>query len=741
MLSKSAGIDLLAEIKARRLDIPIMLQSDQRELEIDAYQLGASFILKSSPTLFHDLQKFMKKSFSFGDFIFRLENGEEVAKAGNVREFEQEILKVPEESLIYHANHNHFSKWLLARTEFLMAHALRPRKLDDYQSVSAMREDIISVIRGYREERTRSNIADFNAALFDPWSSFARIGSGSLGGKARGLAFIHYLINHFKIRRAFSEFEIGIPGTLVLATGVFDQFMDENNFRDFALAESDDVKIMDQFLAGKFPQSVQVELAHFLDMVDSPLAVRSSSLLEDSKLHPFAGIYQTLMLANSHPDKTIRLTELIDSIKRVYASTFYISAKTYMKATAHRLEEEKMAVVIQRIVGVCHHDRFYPHFSGVARSYNFYPRPPMAASDGIVALGLGMGEEVVSGGPAVRFCPKNPEHGLAYSNVKDVLDHSQKEFLAINLKGEKKEADPSDLGEFGQLHHYTLNEAEQDKTLNRIASTYSHENNTLSDGISRAGTRVITFAPLLKDKDFPLSDVLEFILEMGKWGMSSPVEVEFAVNLNQDTQVPHEFKILQIRPLVQSREVEELKIESTLTEEHLCKSAQVLGNGLRESIFDVLFVHPDRFNRAYTREAARELAYFNQILTNEKKPFLVFGMGRWGSADPWLGIPIAWQDLSGASVIVEGSFSDIDVEPSQGTHFFQNLSSAQVGYFSVGKNLEQGFIDWNWLKTQPPKEEKKFVSHLQFCEPLLVKINGQEGAGIVYKPGKGRRLD
>jgi CheY-like chemotaxis protein len=740
LVNKRAGIEIVQEIKRRGLDIPIMLQSDRSEMEKEAESLGASFMLKSSPTLFHDLQTFMKKSFSFGDFIFRLPSGEEIGRARNMQSFEQEILKIPEESLIYHANHNHFSKWLIARTEFLLAHTLRPRKLDDYQSVDAMRQDIIAVIRGYRQARTRSTIADFNARHFDSGSSFARVGSGSMGGKARGLAFINHLLNHFKIRNCFAEFEIAIPVTLVVGTGVFDQFIDMNQLRDFAIDPNPDSEIVQRFLEARFPENIQTDLAAFLDLVESPLAVRSSSLLEDSKLHPFAGIYHTFMLSNNHPDKRVRFEQLIEAVKRVYASTFLANAKAYMNATSYRLEEEKMAVVIQKIVGTRHESRYYPDFSGVARSHNFYPRPPMEAMDGIVAVGLGMGEQVVTGGTAIRFCPKFPQHGLQYSNVKEVLDTSQKEFYAIDLANELPDDGKAATAEcnedFGKLGRYTLADAEQDRTLNYLASTYSHEDDSISDGISRTGARLITFAPLLKDQEFRLSEVIELTLEMGKWGMSSPVEVEFAVNLSRDPSLPKEFNILQIRPLVQSREIEELNIENGKRDDMLCKSAQVLGNGLKSSIFDVLFVHPERFNRAHTKEAAQELAVFNYSLAAQKRSFIVFGMGRWGSADPWLGIPILWQNISGAAVMVEGAFSDMEVEPSQGTHFFQNLTSFQVGYFSVTKRDVQAFIDWDWLVSQPPMEEKKFVTHLQFREPLLVKINGHIGAGVIYKPGR-----
>jgi hypothetical protein len=485
--------------------------------------------------------------------------------------------------------------------------------------------------------------------------------------------------------------------------------------------------------APHFPKDIVTKLTHFLEIVKEPLAVRSSSLLEDSQFQPFAGVYQTFMIPNKCDDLNIRLQELLICIKGVYASTFFKSAKDYMKATSYRLEEEKMAVIIQRLVGSVRNGRFYPDFAGVGKSYNFYPVPPQKASDGIAMAALGLGKMVVDGGNHVRFSPKYPRHLLQFFSTKETMKNAQQEFYALNLDGRMDCSHPQMPDSL--VTRYNLLKAETDGTLAYVGSTYSPENDAVFDGISRKGTRVVTFASVLKHKVFPLAEVLDLLLEMGSWGMGTPVEIEFAVNMTEPGR-PKEFAMLQMRPLVISLELEELNVENINSEDIVCHSPQVLGNGVIKDIYDVVFVDINKFDRKNSRETAMEVSAFNTKLVDQKRPYILIGVGRWGSFDHWLGIPVTWDQIAGASVIVESGFKDLNVTPSQGSHFFQNITSFRVGYFTVNSFISLGNIDWIWLLEQKPYEELKFTKHLRFDEPLTIKINGHKNKGVILKPGK-----
>jgi CheY-like chemotaxis protein len=729
-----AGLEFAKNVKLRHDDIAILLQSNAPEKEIEVHTIGVSFLLKDSPTLLHDLRLFMNRYFSFGDFIFRMPDGTEVGRASDLKSLEENLERVPDESIRYHSERNHFSNWLKARTEFWLAHKLRPRKVTDYSSILSMRADLIASLQSYRRFRQLGQITDFNKSTFDSTSSFARIGSGSLGGKARGLGFINTLISNYEIRDRFKGVQITVPPAVILGTDVFDQFLDENNLREFALRSTDDEEITRRFLkAKKFPRKISRQLGDFLDIVREPLAVRSSSLLEDSQFQPFAGVYKTYMIPNNHTDAVSRRSDLINSIKRVYASTFYQNAKDYIKVTSFRLEEEKMAIIVQKMVGSLHNLKFYPDFSGVAKSYNFYPIAPQKSQDGIVLVSLGLGKMIADGGITVRFCPKYPDNLFQFYSVKETLRNSQTSFFALDLESRQDEtADPN----YTLLKKYELNEAENDGTLSYVGSTYSPENDTIHDGLSRDGKRVVTFAPILRNKIFPLPEIVELLLEMGNWGMGTSVELEFAVNMSVSRSSPKEFALLQIRPLVLSREAEELEIGEIDDKKLVCHSHQVLGHGIIKDIYDVVMVEVNRFDRSKTNEVAIEIGEFNQKLVLEKRPYLLIGLGRWGSLDPWLGIPVKWQQIAGARIIIEAGFKDIEVAPSQGSHFFQNITSFMVGYFTVTSRIEEGFVDWEWLLSQNVMEEKSFTKHLRLNNPLVVKMNGQKNEGIILKPEK-----
>ncbi|MDL1892402.1 histidine kinase, partial [Sphingobacteriales bacterium CHB3] len=494
-----AGIEFARLVKERHEDIPILLQSSNAENAQRAQEIGASFLLKSSPTLLHDLSEYMLNHFGFGDFVFKVNDGTEVGRASNLRMLEEQLRVVPDESIVYHARRNHFSNWLKARTEFWLAQQLRPQKVDDFESVQGLRELLISSLQKYREIRQRGVITEFSKDTFDPQNSFARVGSGSLGGKARGLGFINTLINNYNIRDQFPGVEIHVPSAVVIATDVFDRFLEDNNLEGFAHSNIEDRELLHRFSgAHHFPSDIVQKLRELLEITHTPLAVRSSSLLEDSQYQPFAGVYQTYMIANNNPSIDVRLAELLQAIKLVYASTFSKHARDYMKATAYRLEEEKMAVIIQKMVGSPRNGRYYPEFAGVAKSYNFYPVPPQKPTDGIVLVGLGLGKIVVDGGNTVRFCPKYPRHMLQFFSAKETLKNAQQQFYALNLEESLKRSNGHTPDEFVQL--YDVKTAEVDETLFYVASTYSSENDSVYDGISRPGRRVVTFAPILKHK-------------------------------------------------------------------------------------------------------------------------------------------------------------------------------------------------------------------------------------------------
>lgn len=730
-----AGFDFARKVREAHEDIPILLQSSNPAFADRAREIGASFMLKTSPRLLHELRAFTMNNFGFGDFIFRMPDGTEVGRAHNLKTLEEQLRIVPDESIVYHARRNHFSNWLKARTEFWLAQRLRPRKVEDFASVTDLRNELINSLRLYQEIRQRGVITEFNKETFDPQNSFARIGSGSLGGKARGLGFINQLINNYNIRNRFEGIEIYVPSAVVVATDVFDKFLEMNGLTNIFVEDPSDEELFRRFKqAPYFPEEIVAKLKEFLEITHGPLAVRSSSLLEDSQYQPFAGVYQTYMISNNDPDPDVRLQQLLTTIKCVYASTFARKARDYMKATSYRLEEEKMAVIIQRMVGARHDGRFYPDFAGVAKSYNFYPVPPQTSRDGIVDVALGLGKMVVDGGNTVRFCPTYPRHLLQFFSTKETLKNAQQSFYALDLSTGHASDGSIDPASFVRL--YDLDKAEEDQTLFHVGSTYSPDDDTVHDGVSRTGRRVVTFAPILKHRIFPLPEILELVLDMGAWGIGTPVEIEFAVNLSVPAGHPKEFAFLQIRPLVLSYELEELDVEKINQADLLCHSTQVLGNGVVTGIYDIIMVDINTYDRSKSREVAQEVSALNTKLVAQKRPYVLIGVGRWGSLDHWLGIPVTWDQIAGAAAIVESGFKDLNVTPSQGSHFFQNLTSFRVGYFTVNSFVNLGFIDWDWLLAQQPVERLQYTAHLQFDQPITVKINGHKNKGIICKPGK-----
>jgi CheY-like chemotaxis protein len=725
-MTRDAGLEFARCVRQRQPDVPVMLQSSRAENQALARSVGASFLLKGSPTLLQQLRRFMVDHLGFGDFVFRTPNGREVARARDLRELEERLATVPVESLAYHGERNHFSNWFKARTEFALAHRLRPRKVSDFETVEHLRSELMHAIQDHRRQTSRGVVVDFDRATFDPRTTLSRVGGGSLGGKARGLAFVDLLLSDSRLAERFPGASIGVPPAAVVGTEVFDDFLERNGLRDFALDSVDEAAIGRRFLEAELPPSVTRDLRALVEAVHYPLAVRSSSLLEDSQYQPFAGIYDTFMLPNDHGRADVRLRQLLTAIKRVFASTFSLAAKRYFAGGPYRLEEEKMGVVLQRIVGAARGARFYPDFAGVARSHNFYPLAPMRSEDGVAAVALGLGEAVVAGEPCFRFCPRYPRHIVQFSSVADTLANAQREFYALEL------GRTVSVGRFVPTR-FPLSAAEQDGTLARLGSTYSPENDVVSDGISRDGVRLVTFAPILKHGLFPLAELLDALLQVAVGATSAAVEIEFAVNFPAEG-APPEFGILQLRPLGRIREAPDAPFETTDRAALLCDSSSVLGHGTIDDVRDVIVVDMHQLDRARTHDIAQTVARFNMALMAERRPYVLIGVGRWGSADPLLGIPVTWDQIAGARAIVEAGFADFKVTPSQGSHFFQNLAAGNIAYFTVNPDVGEGFVDWAWLAAQPAVAEKESVRHLRFDAPIVVTVNGRSHAGVIGKP-------
>jgi len=732
--SSTAGLDLAERIREARPEVPILLQSSNPDFEATATKVASGFLLKRSPTMLDQIRRYLTEHSYFGDFVFYLPSGEEVDRAGDLRSLLERLETVPAESIGYHAEKHDFSSWLRARGEFALAYRLRPRQLSDYPTVEDLRNDLIESIGAHRKQQRRSTVADYDPEAFAHVGGIMRVGEGSIGGKGRGLAFATRLIDRFGLENRFPGVRIFVPPALILGTEVFEEFLDGNDLRSLSLNSEDEGELASRFAAARFPRDAREQLSSFVFACDGPLAIRSSSLLEDSPYQPFAGIFETVMIPNDNPDPAVRLEELIRAVKAVYASTYSTESKAFLEATPYRLEEEAMAVIVQELIGQNRGGLYFPDVSGVARSYNYYPTPPMTSADGISAVALGLGKTVVEGSPCFRFCPSYPHHNVEFSTVDDMVNNSQRAFWALRLADDGETPDGSGSG---RLEVVPLRVAKEHGVLKWVGSTYSAENRAVYDGLSRAGVPIVSMAPILKHDLFPLAEILRELLRVGTLGTSSPVEIEFAINLDTPPGAPAEFAFLQLRPFASSREMETVEMEEVAPGELICESTSALGHGHLDDIYDVVVVDRDRFARARSRECALAVSQFNRRLIHEGRPYVLVGVGRWGSTESWLGIPVQWSDISGARVIVEAGFKDLRVTPSQGTHFFQNLTSLNIGYFTVNEESGEGFVDWGFLIDQPAVGEIGPVRHLRFDAPIVVTMNGSRQHGIIRKPAVG----
>lgn len=723
-----AGRVLVHAVRELEPEVPISLQSSHEENRAVAEELGVGFLLKGSTEFLQQLRRYLSEHLFFGDFVFRDTGGAEISRAADLKTLVAQLAAVPAETVAYHARRHDFSRWLRARAEFGVAGQLRPRLLEDYPSVEVLRDSLVRDIDRYRRERNRGSVNPFRSDLFDGEEGIVMIGGGSLGGKGRGLAFASRLLDEVRLSDRFPGVRVAVPAAVVLGTGVFDEFLDANSLRSFALQSDDEVETLERILAAPLPDEVMVALERVVGVVKSPIAVRSSSLLEDSPQQPLAGIYGTWLLPNDHPDPGHRLAQLVDAVKRVYATTFGRRARAFLGATTYRMEEEAMAVIIQRVVGRRHGSRFYPHISGVARSHNYYPQAPARPEDGIAAVALGLGKTVAEGEPCLRFSPAHPGHILDHSSVEGMLASAQRDFWALELG-----RDAPGWAHDGPLTRFSLRVAEEDGTLAPVASTYSAENHAAYDGIGREGVRLVTFAPILKHNVFPLSEILRELLILGMAGTRLPVEIEFAATMGNRTE-PAEMGFLQLRPVAPSKEDADVDLTGIRADRVFCDSPSVLGHGRWDHLTDWIVVDRSLFERSQSGEVAAAVTDFNNRLTSEGRTYGLIGVGRWGSSQPWLGIPVKWEDISGARIIVEAGFKDFRVTPSQGTHFYQNLVSLGVGYFTVNASAGEGFVDWDWLAAAPEVASQGAVRLVRLPSPAVAVLNGRERRGVLLKP-------
>lgn len=728
-IDPEAGLAFACYVKSRNPQMPVLLQSSDSGFQDRAGQIGASFLDKRSRHLMLDLRNFVLNNFGFGDFVFRLPNGAEVSRASTLQALLKKLHQVPGESILFHASYNHFSNWLMARTEFELAARLRPRKVSEFEDAGSLRRYLIKTLTEFYERSQTGVIADFSRRRFSKATAFARIGGGSIGGKARGLAFINALLKRHNVRNRWPNVRVSVPNTAAIGTEVFDNFLDRNNLRDVLVQDMPDKEMAQRFLAGRLPSAVRNDLAAFLEFVKYPLAVRSSSLLEDSHGQPFAGIYKTFMIPNNHRKPAMRLQQLCNAIKLVYTSTYSRAAKHYQDVTGHHVEEEKMGVMLQEIVGSDYGDRFYPTFAGVARSYNFYPLGRIKPEDGVACVALGLGKMVVEGGEMLMFSPPHPGVLPQFSSIDDLFHNSQRRFFALDMR------DPDFLhtgDEDDIIVTHDLEVAEADGTLAPIGSVYSAENDAVYDGIDRPGPRLVTFAHVLKSNLFPLADILKHLLDIGRRGMACPIEIEFAVNMRSK---PMRFGVLQIRPTVTDEAFERISLEEPDHEKLVCFSSQTMGNGHIRGLRDVIYVKPDAFDSGKTRQIAQEVGRINQELLQTGRHYVLVGPGRWGSSDAWLGIPVTWEQISMAHVIVETALKDFVITPSQGSHFFQNLTSFRVGYLTVNPTAGGGFVNWDWLASCPAFAETEYLRHVRLDEEIGAQLDGRSRRGAIFKPG------
>lgn len=712
--------------------IPFILESSESANEVYAHELGASFIDKNSKSYPQDLRKKIMQRFGFGDFvILNPKTKEEIMRIKDLKDLQKKVFQIPDDSLVYHLSRNHFSRFFYSRAMFPPAEVLKNVDVSDYKDMDEARKLIFDLIVQYRRMKNSGVVAIYKKERFDEYSNFARIGDGSLGGKGRGLAFIGAMIKRYPNLEQ-DNFAVNIPKTVVICTDIFDEFMETNELYPIALSDTDNDTILKYFLRASLPSRLIEDLMAFSEVVKGPIAIRSSSLLEDSHYQPFAGIYSTYMIPKQE-DKYEMLRSLSDAIKAVYASVFYQDSKAYMTATSNLIDQEKMAIVLQEVVGTQYGDHYYPTISGVARSLNFYPIGNEKAEDGIANIALGLGKYIVDGGLTLRFSPRHPHNILQMSSTDFALRETQTRFYALDLNPENI-VDKFSVDDAFNLKKLTLKEADADGSLKFITSTYDPYDMIIRDGYYPGGRKILSFVNVLQHDVFPLASTLDQLLQIGQKEMGRPVEIEFAINMNK--QDPHiaTFYLLQIRPIVDNKEVMNEDLSVIQQEDTILSSTSVLGHGIINDVQDVIYVKTGAFNAANNQLIAYDIEKMNRKFTGTETNYVLVGPGRWGSSDPWLGIPVKWPHISNAKVIVECGLENYRIDPSQGTHFFQNLTSFGVGYFTINPFKGEGWFDEDYLNQLPAVEETEYLRHVRLHAPIVIKMDGKRSLGVVMKP-------
>ena len=727
-----AGYKFGQYVRKTGLIIPFVLESSEASNKVYAKELGASFIDKNSKSYPQDLRKKIMQRFGFGDFvILNPQTKEEIMRIKDLKDLQKKVFQIPDDSLVYHLSRNHFSRFFYSRAMFPPAEVLKRVDVSDYKDMDEARKLIFDLIVQYRRMKNSGVVAVYQKERFDEYSNFARIGDGSLGGKGRGLAFIGAMVKRYP-KLEHDHFAVTIPKTVVICTDIFDEFMETNELYPVALSDVDDETILKYFLRASLPARLIEDLMAFFDVVKSPIAVRSSSLLEDSHYQPFAGIYSTYMVPKLE-DKYDMLRTLSDAIKAVYASVFYRDSKAYMTATSNLIDQEKMAIVLQEVVGNRYNDRFYPTISGVARSLNFYPIGNEKAEDGIANIALGLGKYIVDGGQTLRFSPRHPHNILQMSTMDFALRETQTRFYALDLKNL---ADQFSVDDSFNLLRLNLKDADADGSLKFIVSTYDHYDQVIRDGYYPGGRKILSFVNVLQHEVFPLADTLDQILHVGQDEMGRPIEIEFAVNIDPQNLGFATFYLLQVRPIVDNKEVMEEDLTLVEQEDTILTSTSVLGHGIVTDVQDIIYVKTGAFCSSNNQSIAYDIEKMNRQFTGEEKNYVLVGPGRWGSSDSWLGIPVKWPHISNARVIVECGLENYRVDPSQGTHFFQNLTSFGVGYFTINPFKGDGWFDEGYLNSLPAVEETEYLRHVRFDKPVVIKMDGKKSLGVVLKPEK-----
>ncbi|MEX1377079.1 MAG: DUF5752 family protein [Eubacteriales bacterium] len=736
-IDANAGFELIKKIKQTISEIPLLIQSEEIENKQKAADMKVNFLDKNSPNLLYDIRKSILDEYGFGEFVFRYANGEVLGKALDIDEFIYQVKKIPSASLYYHGLHNHFSTWFRARTAFEIANELRSIDIRKYTDLEELRGIILKKIQSYIKKYRTGTILDFESVSQGTKNAFLKIGTGSLGGKARGIAFINHLVKQNNLGEKYSGINVLSPMSFVICSDVFEDFVEKNKLYEFAMSTNDENKIAKKFLKYELPDKIKQDIKRLIKMVSRPLAVRSSSILEDSQTLPFAGIYNTYIIPNNDDDTEKRFNQLYDCIRLVYSSVFYNSPKQYAKNADLRIEEEKMAVIIQELVGREHGRYFYPQLSGVAQSYNFYPYGSMKPQEGTVSLALGFGKIVSDGGKVYRYCPAYPKKPPPYSGPKEFLEKLQSSFYALDMQ---KEAENDD-----NMHEYSIRESRcyttlplmqalEDGTLEYTASTYSAQNDRIIDNVNVEGAKLITFAPILKQNRVEINSIIKDILHLGRQAFGCDVEIEFAANFPEDEQKPKEFYCLQVRPMVVGKEQVQTKITEENIQNSLVRSCHTIGNGLYEDIYDIIYVDPDKFRIEDTMTIAKEIEELNRILYDESRKCILIGFGRLGTYDRWLGIPLVWSQMSQARIVIEHEKKTLQAEPSLGSHFYHNLTSLNMGYFHVGYVLcEDDFVSWEKMRNEKVIKQTDYVKLIRSTSPYIVKIDGSTSQGIIYK--------